>query len=152
MAFKIKSWVTINPNEAEQIAKLLSDNEWNRPGKPYSEQELLDDPEGYFLALEQNKIVGVARLKKVQWYQWELFSISVHSNFQRQGTAQSVVRAVEDYVHNQKGPLIQATVDPKNSASENLFNKLGWAPGIKFIHPAYKKPMRVWQKVINILE
>lgn len=146
---KFLDYVNISKNNAGEVVKLLNNNEWNRPGKPYTTDELLEDPEGYFFALtDQNQTIGTARLKKVQWYQWELGSISIDYKYRRQGIALSIVKKIESYVSLNRGGLLQATVDPRNTASQNLLKKCKWSKTTSFIHPYYKKPYKVWNKSI----
>lgn len=142
--------ITITPKQARQIAILLNTNKWNRPGIPYSAEELLKDPQGYFLYTNQREeILGVAQLKKISWYLWELGRLAVHSNHRRKGIARSLVNAAEEYVVKNKGALMQATVEPDNIASQNLLKTSGWFYTSTFIHPYYKTPMQVLNKTIH---
>lgn len=146
----IKKNVAINNDQAKEIMDLLNGNEWNRPLKPYSAAELLQEHFGYFLAFsEDRRIIGIARLRKVQWYQWEIFNISVDKNFRRQGIARSLIDAIELHVASNYGGLLQATVDPQNKGSKRLLRKHGFQKGANFIHPFYKKTTEVWNKSIE---
>lgn len=141
--------ITINSKQAHQIAILLNSNEWNRPGIPYTAEELLKDPNGYFLYTNEEKVLGTAQLKKISWYLWELGRLAVHPHHRRKGIARSLVNAAEEYVVKNKGALMQATVEPDNIASQNLLKTSGWFYTSTFIHPYYKTPMQVLNKTIN---
>jgi len=130
--------------EAKQIINLLNTNEWSRPSKPYTVEEVLSEQDFFIADDENNKVVGFLRLKKVQWYQWELYNLVVDKQYRKSGIAQILITSVKEYVSTQKGGIVQLTIDPENTASVNLFIKMGWKYAISFIHPAYKKPYGVW--------
>ncbi len=145
------TFVTITNIQATAITTLLNSNEWNRPGKPYTTEELLLEPHGYFLAISEGNIIGVARLKKVSWYQWEFFNLSIHHDFHRRGIGRKIVHEVEYFVASQKGGILQATIDPNNEGSKQLMKGSGWTQSLTFIHPYMDKPTDVWQKAVRSL-
>ncbi len=137
-----ESGITIS--DAGKIIILLNVNEWSRPGKPYTTEEVISEKDFLIAYDESNEIVGFLRLKKVQWYQWELYNLVINKQYRRKGIAQSLIKVAKKYASTHKGGILQVTIDPENMSSINLFSKMGWKYSISFIHPAYKKPYGVW--------
>lgn len=136
--------VGITETEAKQIINLLNTNEWSRPNKPYTIEEVMRE-QNFLIAYNENyAVIGFLRLKKVQWYQWELYNLVIDKLYRGKGTAQLLIKTAKEYALAHRGGILQATIDPANKSSISLFKKMAWKYSVSFIHPAYKKPYEVW--------
>ena len=118
---------------AVQVANLL--NTQNQLTIPYSEEMVLENQENYILRLGENEtVIGVVEVKKVQWYQCEISHLSVHPDARRQQIGTSLLQEAESRVKELGGRIAQCTIRVGNEASEALFKKHGFIATVTFLN------------------
>lgn len=80
--------------QAKQIANLL--NKRNQLVKKYSAKQILDAEDDYEYLVENNdNVVAAVKIKKIQWYQWELCHLTVDEGYEGKGYGTKLINRAE---------------------------------------------------------
>lgn len=135
-------------SQAEQIASLL--NTQNELTVDYNADRVLEHEENYLVRLDgAGKIMACAKLKKVQWYQFELLHVTVAQQHHRQGHARSLVAEAASRAIQGGARILQSTIRVGNAASERLFESSGFESVSRFYNVRSKNTISVWQRVLS---
>lgn len=138
----------MDQKHAAQIAELL--NKQNKLVVHYDAQKVLQSAENYLYEVaESGDVAACLELKRVQWYQFEVDHLTVHSDFLRRGYGQSLLDRAEHKAVTENGRLLQCTIRRDNTASEGLFTKCAFNQVAEFYYPLSGNNVGVWQKVIS---
>ncbi|RWK68259.1 MAG: GNAT family N-acetyltransferase [Mesorhizobium sp.] len=138
----------VDEKHAKQIAELL--NKQNKLVVHYDAQKVLQSAENYLYELaESGDVAACLELKRVQWYQFEVDHLTVHSDFLRRGYGQMLLDQAEQKAMAENGRLLQCTIRHDNAASEGLFTKCAFNRVAQFYYPLSGNNVGVWQKVIS---
>jgi ribosomal protein S18 acetylase RimI-like enzyme len=132
---------------AIQVANLL--NTQNQLTVMYSKEDILEKQENYILRLGENEtVIGVVEVKKIQWYQCEIDHLSVHPDARRQQIGTSLLQEAESRAKEIGGKIAQCTIRVGNEASETLFKKHGFVATVTFSNTQNGNKVTVFQKVL----
>lgn len=134
--------------QAKQIANLL--NKRNQLVKKYSAKQILDAEDDYEYLVENNdNVVAAVKIKKIQWYQWELCHLTVDEGYEGKGYGTKLINRAEKKAKKEGALIIQCTIREDNIRSKCLFLKEGFKYCSTFIYPVSKNKVEIWQKVID---
>lgn len=139
---------------ADQIAELI--NTHNYLIVAYNYKTVQDS-----LALENHyifhrldpggsRVVGVVELRRVQWYQWEVFHLSVEPTYRRQGLGTQLLEEAEAKACTEGARLLQCTIFEDNVASKAVFARRGFVQVAAFYNETTESTVTVWQKVLSL--
>jgi ribosomal protein S18 acetylase RimI-like enzyme len=133
---------------AEQIADLL--NTQNQLADTFMAQDILDNRDCYRVRLDFGGLVlGVVRVREVQWYQWEIDHLSVRPDVRCHGIGTELVREAEERAKQQGALIAQCTIRDGNEASEALFRKRGYTATVTFMSPHTGNHVTAYQKTLT---
>jgi ribosomal protein S18 acetylase RimI-like enzyme len=134
----------VDLNIFKQIVSLI--NNQNRLAQHQTLEMLLDKGHCIVSVNDEGTLVGCVRVVKVQWYQWELFHLSVLPDYRRQGQATALLLKAEAHAKQEGASIVQCTVRMGNVESEALFSKSGYTAGAVFTNRESGNMVRVYQK------
>lgn len=135
-------------SKAEQIAALL--NERNQLIIKYDADRILKDSDSYVFIEDENKVIGCAEIKKVQWYQWELSHVSVKKD--GNGWGRRIIQNAEKLAISNGAKIIQCTIRHGNERSITLFEKNGYTKCNSFYYPQSGNQVLIYQKSLFDME
>lgn len=140
----------MNYNLAQQISSLL--NERNNLTKKYTPDNILESEDNYQYIFENDKIIAVAEIVKVQWYQWEIKHVSVNKEFEGKGFGNKIIEIAEFFAFEQNARIIQCTIRSNNWSSIKLFEKNGYNKTLTFYNNVSKNYVHILQKNVSTKE
>lgn len=133
---------------AQQIADLINDR--NRLVRAYDVSTVLQNAANIIYELEDEKVVACIEVKRVQWYQWEVYHLCVEKSHENQGLGSSMIHKAETRAIAGGARIMQCTIRVGNESSEATFKKNGYHQTSKFYYPNSGNDVFVWQKVVSI--
>ena len=133
---------------ATEIANLLSDR--NELVLEYDSNKVLAKKANYEYELNDGIVAVCAECKKVQWYQWEISHVCVHSTMEGKGYAKKIIKKCELKAIQNGGRIIQCTIRTNNSSSIGLFKNMGYKEVNSFYYPKSDNWVYVFQKCVSI--
>lgn len=135
-------------NQAQSIANLLNDR--NQLSKEYSAADILAKEEQFVMLEEADTVIGVAQVKKVQWYQAEIFHVSVNKSHEGKGFGRRILQLAEAKAKALNVRILQCTIRSDNTKSQVLFLKNGYSKTCQFYNVVTRNEVNVYQKAIVI--
>jgi ribosomal protein S18 acetylase RimI-like enzyme len=133
----------MNKDIAIQIAALI--NFQNQLAVQYTPQTILDHANDYLWEMKAERVIGVIRLKKVQWYQAEISHLSVHETAKRSGIGTKLLKDAEVRAMHLGACIVQCTIRESNKPSIQLFTKHGFASITSFYYPPTGNTVKIFQ-------
>ena len=133
--------------QAEQIAQLL--NTRNQLAIAYAGKKVSQYANNYLFEVDEGRVVACAKLKKVQWYQWEVCHLSVSATHEGKGLGARLIRRAEEKAEAGNARIIQCTIRAGNVRSERVFRRNGYHETCCFYNPRTANYVAVWQKVLS---
>jgi ribosomal protein S18 acetylase RimI-like enzyme len=130
----------------KQVVSLV--NEQNKLASYVTLETLLNKGHCIVSLSDSGQLAGCVRVQRVQWYQWELFHLSVPPIYRRQGQATALLLKAEAHAKQEGASIVQCTVRMGNIESEVLFSKMGYAAGVVFANRETGRAVRVYQKSV----
>lgn len=133
--------------QADQIAMLL--NSRNQLTVRYDRDRVKREEDSYFFCqADEDEIIAVVQLKKVQWYQFEVLHLTVAADHSGMGLAKSLLFDVEKKARFESARLLQCTIREGNVESEGLFKGFGFVCVSIFNNERSRNNVGVYQKVL----
>jgi N-acetylglutamate synthase-like GNAT family acetyltransferase len=143
-----KKGESMKEKHAKQIADLL--NRRNQLVIEYKASQVLDAEDDYeYLLDNDDNVVAAVKIKKMQWYQWELCHLTVNEEHEGKGYGPKLIKRAEQNTKKGGALIIQCTIREDNIRSKCLFLKEGFKYCSTFFYPISKNNVGIWQKVIN---
>jgi len=133
-------------DEAAQIAKLLNDR--NELDQELSAPSVLEDAQDYRYEVIDGAVVACVARRRVQWYQWEIYHLSVASTFVKAGHAWRLYNQVATHAEENRARILQCTIREGNADSEGFFTRQGFSKVSRFLNARTGNVVGVWQKVL----
>ncbi len=137
----------MDAKHAAQIADLI--NTRNQLVKKYTSKGILESAQNYLYKTEDGVVVACIEAKRVQWYQWEVCHLSVHSQCEGKGFGSSMIHEAEQHAIEKGARIIQCTIRVGNVESERVFSRNGYQRTVAFYYPPSGNMVAVWQKVVS---
>jgi RimJ/RimL family protein N-acetyltransferase len=139
--------VALSDKQANQIATLL--NARNALTRRYDQNSVEREGDQYLLRLdEEQNVIAVVQLKRVQWYQHEILHLTVAKAHEGRGYAKSLLREAECRAGKHGAKLLQCTIREGNTPSRRLFESCGFIRVSSYHNERSAKNVDVFQKVI----
>lgn len=106
----------------------------------------------YFYIVSGNKVIAAVGIKKVNWYQLDLFHLVVHEDFENKGFAKKLLNNALLYGKESGLLIAQCTVRYDNIPSLGLFNKMGFDGAWSVTNPKTNNMIQVLQIPLNSFE
>lgn len=137
----------MNTMIAHQIMVLI--NKQNHLIKKYSIHDILDSADEYLTILDSDDVlIGVVKIKKLNWFMCELSHLSVSPFYIRQGFAQQLLDLAEKKAKKLKSTCICCSIRYDNISSINLFLKKKYLYVSEFIYKETRRVLYVLMKTI----
>ena len=137
----------MNAELAQQMAELI--NARNKLTQHYTADRVLESKANYLCRLgTDSRLVGVVEVKRVQWYQCEIDHLSVRADCGGRGIGSSLVAEAEARAIQLGARIAQCTIRVGNDASERLFRKSGYVPGVTFFNATSGNHVTAYQKAL----
>jgi N-acetylglutamate synthase-like GNAT family acetyltransferase len=134
-------------SEAHQIAMLL--NERNHLMVKHSQKTVLDHKDNYVFLTDTDTVIACAEAKKVQWYQWEISHVSVHSKHEGKGKGSAILQLAEEKAIKGEALVLQCTIRIDNKDSIRLFSRNGYKQVNEFRNEESGNQLYIYQKIIR---
>ncbi len=137
----------MNLEIASQIAEFL--NNYNKLDIILTPKDILKDAINYIYILNNNeKLIGVVKLLKLDWYLGIIKHLSVHPQFRKNGYGTKLLNMAEKRALTQKVRVLQATIKYLDNAGINCFKKSGYKQVNCFFNNRTSRKILIFQKIL----
>ncbi|MHA1311695.1 MAG: GNAT family N-acetyltransferase [Candidatus Helarchaeota archaeon] len=137
----------MNLEIASQIAEFL--NNYNKLDIILTPKDILKDAINYIYILDNNeKLIGVVKLLKLDWYLGIIKHLSVHPQFRKNGYGTKLLNMAEKRALTQKVRVLQATIKYLDNAGINCFKKSGYKQVNCFFNNRTSRKILIFQKIL----
>ncbi|MHB1908443.1 MAG: GNAT family N-acetyltransferase [Nitrososphaerales archaeon] len=140
----------MQPEVTSTIARHVADliNSQNKLSTRCTPEEIMRRRENCIVHYDSGgKVVGVVEVKKVQWYQCEIYHLSVSPDAKRKGIGSELVRLAEQKAIELGTLIAQCTIRVDNEPSICLFrDKFGYKSQVTFLNEVTGNEVAVYQK------
>jgi hypothetical protein len=140
--------MSMSTEVAQQVADLI--NAQNELTKNYTAADILQNQDRYVTRIENGKLLGVAEVKLVQWYQAEILHVSVATK--RRGIGTLLLEQAELKCQDLGARIAQCTIRDGNVGSEALFAKLKYVAAATFQNRVSGNVVTVYLKVLGPID
>jgi len=127
---------------AKKIADLL--NKRNQLVKKYTDKQVLNAQDNYEYLLENNdNVIAAVKIRKIQWYQWELCHLTVDEGYEGKGYGTKLINMAQQKAKKGRALIIQCTIREDNIRSKCLFLKEGFKYCSTFFYPASRNNVEI---------
>jgi L-amino acid N-acyltransferase YncA len=137
----------MTPAEAAQIAGLLNDR--NELDQHLTEHSVLEDAQNYRYEVIDGTVIACAASRRVQWYQWEVYHVSVVRGLEKAGHAWRLYNQVVTRAKENGARVLQCTIREGNADSERFFARQGFRKVSRFLNSRTGNVVGVWQDVLS---
>jgi len=103
----------------------------------------------YCTLIQDGALQACVGIRRVQWYQWEVYHLVVREGREGKGLGRKVYALAEEKARAGGAGVLQCTIRAGNYRSSTFFRKQGWKRGVRFVNPDTGNLLWVWQKELG---
>ena len=132
---------------ASQISELI--NSQNELITQYTVQKVLNQASDHLWETAADRVLGVVRVQRVQWYQAEISHLSVQPDLGRSGIGSTLLKRAEARAVELGARITQCTIRTTNEPSIKFFTKHGYTSAASFYYPYTGNTVMVFQRALS---